>query len=212
MNSQTKSQCVLLRCGSHLLQVGFDIEIQGGAGISVSQNLLNALDVSPATQEQTGTGVAQIVGRHIWKPRSLDKPLHVPGDGTWITRLKGIAWTAENKGSREQSCGMLPLLLLLELLQESQGAWNNRDRADRVGGFGLCHSDTAFRGVGGGAVHSQGSILEVDIRPLKSQTFAPAQSSSDKDLEDTPELKITGQQSIEEPDGFILCQSIDLPL
>ena len=142
----TKSHCILLRCGSHLLQVGFHIEIQGSAGISVSQNLLNALDVRPATQEQAGTGMSQIVGRHIWKPRSLDKPLHVPGDGTWITRLKGIAWTAENKGSREKGCGMLPLLLLLELLQESQGAWNNRDRADGVCGFGLCHNDTAFGG------------------------------------------------------------------
>ena len=178
----------------------------------MSQNLLNALDVRPATQEQTGTGMSQIVGRHIRKPRSLDKSLHVPGDGTWITRLKGIAWTAENKGSREKGCGMLPLLLLLELLQESQGAWNNRDRADGVCGFGLCHNDSTFRGVGCGAVDRQRSIEEINIRPLKPQTFAPAQSSSDKDLEDTAELKITGQQSIEEPDGFVLRQSIDLPL
>ena len=107
---------------------------------------------------------------------------------------------------------MIPLLLLLELLQESQGAWNNRDRADRVCGLGLCYNDTTFRGVGCGAVDRQRSIEEVNVRPLKLQTFTPPKSGSDKDLEDTPELKITGQQSIEETDGFILRQSIDLPL
>ena len=107
---------------------------------------------------------------------------------------------------------MLPLLLLLELLQQRQGTWNNRDRADGVCGFGLCHNDTAFGGVGCGAVDRQRSIEKVNVRPLKSQTFTPPKSSSDKDLEDTTELKITGQQSIEEPDGFVLRQSIDLPL
>ena len=45
--------------------------------------------------------VAKIVGRHIRKPRPLNEPLHVAGNGTWITRLKGIAGTAENKGSCE---------------------------------------------------------------------------------------------------------------
>ena len=58
VRSQTKGFCVLLCCGSHLVQVGFDIEIQGGGGISVSQNLLNAFDVRPATEEQAGTGVS----------------------------------------------------------------------------------------------------------------------------------------------------------
>ena len=103
---------------------------------------------------------------------------------------------------------MLPLLLLLELLQQRQGTWNNRDRADGVCGFGSRHPDTAFRSVGCGAVDGQGSIGEVDIRPLKPQTFTSPQASSDKNLKDTPELKITSQKRIEEADGFIFGQGI----
>ena len=106
---------------------------------------------------------------------------------------------------------MLPLLLLLELFQEGQRTWNNRDRADRVCGFGLCYGDTAFRGVGGGAVDGQGAALKVDVRPLKSQAFASPQTCCDKNLKHTAELKITGEQSIEKADCFFLCQGIHIP-
>ena len=77
---------------------------------------------------------------------------------------------------------MLLFLLLLELLQQGKGAANNRDGADRVCGFGLCHGDTAFRSVGGGAVDGQGAVLKVNVRPLKSQAFTPPKSSSKKHL------------------------------
>ena len=106
---------------------------------------------------------------------------------------------------------MLPLLLLLELLQESQGTWNDRDRADGVCGLGGSHRDTTFRSVGCGAVDGQGSIQEVDVRPLKSQTFAPPKPGGKQNLKNTTELKITGQKSIEEADGFLFCQGIHIP-
>ena len=65
----------------------------------MSQNLLNAFDVRPTTQEQTGTGMSQIVRGHIRKPRRADKPFHPTSDSTGVTRLKGGIRTAENKGS-----------------------------------------------------------------------------------------------------------------
>ena len=61
---------------------------------------------------------------------------------------------------------MLPLLLLLELLQQGKRATYNGDGTDRVCGFGSRHGDTTFGGVGGGAVDGQGAVLKVDIRPL----------------------------------------------
>ena len=57
-NLKSKGFCVLLCCVPHLVQICLNIEIQGGGGISVSQNLLNAFDVRPATEEQAGTGVS----------------------------------------------------------------------------------------------------------------------------------------------------------
>ena len=107
---------------------------------------------------------------------------------------------------------MFPLLLLLELFQKGKCAANHRDGTDRMCGFGSRHGDTTFGGIGDGAVEGQGRVLKVDVLPLKSQTFTPPKPRCDKHLKNTAELKITGEQGIEETDGFIFRQGIHIPL
>lgn len=47
----------LIRCGLHLPQVCFDVEIQGGACICVAQDFLNALDIRPLGKQQGSTAM-----------------------------------------------------------------------------------------------------------------------------------------------------------
>lgn len=58
----------------------------------------------------------------------------------------------------------------------------------------------------------KGCVLKVYVCPLKPQTFTPSKPCCDKHLKNTAELKITGEQGIEETDGFIFRQGIHIPL
>lgn len=118
-----------------MVDVGIDIEIQGGACVGVAQYFLNALGACSACQKQRGTGVAKVVGGEIGKVVPLHKAFQILRDGIGHPRFKQTMCGREHESRCQVRVRVLPLREFLILLERVKNARNHGNSSYAMDGF-----------------------------------------------------------------------------
>ena len=92
---------------------------------------------------------------------------------------------------------MLVLNLLFVLLEQCQGAWNHRNCANAVHGFGCADDYAAFRCAGNASLNPNRAFEFVNVAPFQSHTFTPPYACCYQQLQYTVKVQCSIRQQLE---------------
>ena len=181
-------------CGDGIRHVGFSggvqvgVDVGGHLDIRVSQPFLHILEGEAHVNEETCTGVPQLVEADVGKTVLFQKPVEsvadvVRGVGVAVCPFEDIVvfLILPAKG-----CPVL-LLQLLGSPEDGLCFFGEGEGSPAAGVLGLVLGDH-FRDLGDGVPDGHGLPLKVDAVPLKPQKLAPAQSIQGGDFHQRQKL------------------------